>query len=67
MRQIPRMIVSELIATVRTALFPITRLHRLPTPGLAQGRAAAVLVHGFLGHRDMLRPLARRLLREGWT
>ncbi len=61
------MLASELVATVRTALFPLARLHPLPPPGVSRGRAPVLLVHGFLGHADMLRPLARRLLTEGWT
>jgi pimeloyl-ACP methyl ester carboxylesterase len=67
LRWVPRVLASEALASVRTALFPLARLHPLPAPGAPCGRPPILLVHGFMGHRDMLRPLARRLLREGWT
>ena len=66
-RFVPVVIATELAASLRTALFPLARLTPLPVPSAPCGRAPAVLVHGFMGHPDMLRPLSRRLLREGWT
>jgi triacylglycerol lipase len=67
MRFVPQTLVTEAIATLRTALFPLARLDLLPAPGEPDARPPVLLVHGFLGHPDMLRPLARRLLTEGWT
>jgi alpha-beta hydrolase superfamily lysophospholipase len=58
--------VREAGASVRTALFPFARLHPLPAPRPIGDRLPVVLVHGFLGHPDMLRPLARTLLSAGW-
>jgi triacylglycerol lipase len=58
---------GELGNSARTALFPLSRLWPLPPVGPDRGRAPVVLVHGFLGHRDMMRPLERRLRRDGWT
>ncbi len=55
----------EVVSTLRSAAWPIALTHRLPEarPGVAR---PALLVHGFMGHREMLRPLARRLLLAGW-
>lgn len=66
-RFLPVVMATEAAATLRTALFPLARLHPLPAPRPGPIRAPAVLVHGFMGHPDMLRPLHRRLLTEGWT
>lgn len=55
----------ETVATVRSALFPLARLHRMAPPGHVH-RRPVLLVHGFLGHPDMFRPLRRRLHVEGW-
>ncbi len=65
-RFVPVVLATELAATVRTALFPLARLTPLPAPTPRGGHAPAILVHGFMGHPDMLRPLSRRLLTEGW-
>ena len=46
-------------------MFPLARLHRLPDAQPAAHRRPAVLLHGFMGHGDMMRPLARRLLEKG--
>lgn len=57
----------ELVATVRTGLWPIALLHPLPAPHprATPGLRPVVLVHGFLGHPECLRNIARRLLRAG--
>jgi triacylglycerol lipase len=59
-------VAREVIATVRTGLYPFSRLDPMPAPNPRPGLLPVVLVHGFLGHPDMLRPLERRLLREGF-
>lgn len=58
----------EAVATVRTGLWPITRLRSEPraTPRPTPGLPPVVVVHGFLGHADCLRPLARSLLAAGF-
>lgn len=56
----------ESIATVRSALWPLARLHRMTPPGTKITRPV-LLVHGFLGHPDMFRPLKRRMHQEGWA
>lgn len=57
------------MATVRCALFPLARLHPMPArPPAQRGGAEAppvVLVHGYLGHPDMFRPLIRKLYLSG--
>ena len=60
-----RTVRNEVYYTVRAALAPIV-LRPLPYPRPLPGRRPVVLVHGFLGHQGMFRPLARRLLNEGW-
>lgn len=62
-----RVALREAIATVRTGLWPVARLRPLPkpTPRPTRGLAPVVLVHGFLGHPDCLRNLARHLLISG--
>ena len=63
---IPRVAAREVLATVRAAASPIaSALRPLPT-GIAGDRAPVVLVHGYLGHPEMLRALARSLLEAGW-
>jgi triacylglycerol lipase len=59
-------IATEVVATVRTGLFVFGRLDPMPEPRPQPGLLPVVLVHGFLGHPDMLRPLERRLIREGF-
>ncbi|MEZ4316616.1 MAG: hypothetical protein R3F61_03910 [Myxococcota bacterium] len=61
-----KVVVREAVATVRSAAWPLARLHRLPEPGSGVGVRPVVLVHGYLGHPDMFRPLIRRLYQEGW-
>ncbi len=56
-------IVNETVATLRSACWPLARLRPLPEPPDPAGRPPVVLVHGFLGHPDMFRPLVRRLFR----
>jgi triacylglycerol lipase len=59
-------VAREVIATLRTGFYPLSRLDPMPEPAPRPGLLPVVLVHGFLGHPDMLRPLERRLLREGF-
>lgn len=62
--RVPPAAAREVVATLRSALWPLARLHRLP-PVPAGAEAAVVLVHGYLGHPDMFRPLVRRLYEAG--
>ncbi|MBT3217706.1 MAG: alpha/beta fold hydrolase [Proteobacteria bacterium] len=57
----------ELVATVRTGMWPFAKLIPLPSPSTVGGRPPVVLLHGFMGHRESFRPLARRMLKSGWT
>lgn len=66
MRNVVGAVAGEVAATVRTGLFPVSRLFPLPAPRPGGGRRPAVLVHGYLGHPDMLKPLARAMLAAGW-
>ncbi len=62
-----RTALSETVATLRSAGWPLARLvHPLPAPPPGD-RPPVVLVHGFLGHPDVFRPLTRRLYAEGWS
>jgi pimeloyl-ACP methyl ester carboxylesterase len=64
---LPLIAATELVATIRCALWPIAKVvHPLPTPPLGDQRPPVVLVHGFLGHPDMFRPLQRRLYEAGF-
>lgn len=56
---------TESVATVRSALWPLAHLHRLPQPPRGP-KPPVVLVHGYLGHPAMWRPLIRRLYLDGW-
>jgi pimeloyl-ACP methyl ester carboxylesterase len=47
-------------------MWPFAVLRPLPKPSARPQRFPVVLVHGFMGHPEMMRPLARRLLSEGW-
>lgn len=66
MKALAASVAREVIATIRTGFFPLARLHPIPEPAPRPGLLPVVLVHGFLGHPDMLRPLERRLLHEGF-
>jgi triacylglycerol lipase len=57
----------ELGVTLRSAAWPLARLHPMPAARPGPPRPPVLLVHGYLGHADMLRPLERRLLLEGWA
>ena len=63
-----RVAARELVATVRTGLWPVARMRPLPppTPRPTPGLVPVVLVHGFLGHPDCLRNLSRSLLVAGF-
>jgi len=65
LRMVAKVAVTESVATVRSALWPLAKLHRMPRPGTAD-RPPVVLVHGYLGHPAMWRPLMRQLYLEGW-
>ncbi|TNE86002.1 MAG: hypothetical protein EP330_24000 [Deltaproteobacteria bacterium] len=64
-RDILKAAATETLLTVRAGMYPLARLRPMPKPG-AGTHPPVLLVHGYLGHRDMLRPLARRLYTEGW-
>ena len=64
-RDVPRVVVRELVASARAAVAPIARFRPLPK-GVSQGRPPVILVHGYMGHPDMLRALERALRKEGW-
>lgn len=55
----------EAAATLRSGLWPFARLRPMPAARPREGRKPVVLVHGYMGHREMLRPLARALLADG--
>lgn len=55
---------GELVATLRSGLYPLARLHPMPARPLDEG-TPVVLVHGYMGHPDMFRPLIRRLYEAG--
>lgn len=61
-----KVLAREALATVRAGLAPVSRLRPLPAPCARSGLPPVVLVHGYLATADALRPLARRLLREGF-
>lgn len=65
LRHVAKVAATESVATVRSALWPLAHLHRLPRPP-ASDRPPVVLVHGYLGHPAMWRPLIRRLYQAGW-
>lgn len=48
----------ESVATLRSALFPLARLHPMVPAGTTFVRPV-LLVHGFLGHPDMWRQIGR--------
>jgi pimeloyl-ACP methyl ester carboxylesterase len=57
----------ELGASLRAACWPLGGLQALQHRQVADvRRAPVVLTHGFLGHQFLLRPLAQRLLDEGF-
>ncbi|MEN0062973.1 MAG: alpha/beta fold hydrolase [Myxococcota bacterium] len=58
---LPRVIVTEAVATVRLGLWPLGWLRPLPAPPRPETGRPIVLVHGFLGHPEMWRTLTRRL------
>lgn len=64
-RDVMTVALRELGVTIRSGLAPLTARVPLPAPRPKVGRVPVVLVHGYLGHPEMLRPLARRLLAEG--
>lgn len=66
MRHVSTVVAREAVATVRSAMWPLARLHRLPQPGHDE-RRPVLLIHGYLGHPDMFRPLIRRLYDGGWS
>lgn len=62
---IPQVAAREILATVRAAAASAGRIR--PLPAVAGGtRPTVVLVHGYLGHPDMLRALHRSLALAGW-
>lgn len=67
MIDIARVAAGEVAVTLRSAAWPLARLRPMPSPRPGAGHPPVLLVHGYLGHAEMLRPLARRLLEEGWS
>lgn len=77
---LPLLAATELIATLRCACWPLAKvLYPIPEPTQVEGnplattaihpttsRHSVVLVHGYLGHPDMFRPLRRRLYEAGY-
>jgi triacylglycerol lipase len=66
LRDLTRVFVGEVAVTARSAAWPVARLHRMPRPNPSSPHPPVVMTHGFLGHADMLRPIARALLNNGW-
>ncbi|MFT4622009.1 MAG: triacylglycerol lipase [Myxococcota bacterium] len=62
---LPVLVVREGVSTLRSAMWPLARLIPLPEPGTAL-RPPVVMVHGYLGHAEMFRPLVRRLRKAGF-
>jgi pimeloyl-ACP methyl ester carboxylesterase len=58
--------VREVMSTLRAGLAPAIRWLPMPEATPDPRRRPVVLVHGFMGHPDMLRPMAVRLLSEGF-
>lgn len=65
-RRIVGAIVREAQATVATAVLPWFGRRPMPEPKPVEGRRPVILVHGFLGHPEILRPIAVHLLTHGW-
>lgn len=65
LRALPFVTATEAVATFRSACWPLARLHPMPAPPESD-RPPVVLVHGFLGHPDVFRPLQRRLYGAGF-
>jgi triacylglycerol esterase/lipase EstA (alpha/beta hydrolase family) len=59
-------VAREVAVTLRSGLWPFARLRPLPRPDPRSERLPVVMVHGFMGHPEMFRPLARSLLAAGW-
>jgi pimeloyl-ACP methyl ester carboxylesterase len=55
----------EIGVTLRSGLAPLTSRIPLPKAQPKAGFVPVVLVHGYLGHPEMLLPLARKLLEAG--
>lgn len=66
MSLISRVAGRELVATLRSGLTPLARIRPLPAVQPREGRVPVVLVHGFMGHADLWRPLTRTLYKAGW-
>jgi triacylglycerol lipase len=65
-RHIAQTAATETVASLRSALWPLAHLRPLPPLPAAGLRPPVVLVHGYLGHPSMWRPLIRRLYSDGW-
>ena len=62
---LPGVVLRELGASIRAACWPLAGLQTLRA-NRAPKRGPVVLVHGYLGHGNLLRPLAQRLMNEGY-
>lgn len=56
----------EVQAGLGTVVLPLLGRRPLPTPVPLPGRRPVILIHGFLGHPEILRPIAVHLLANGW-
>lgn len=66
LRALPLVVATETVATLRCAAWPAALLHHLPPrPPPRDDRRPVVLVHGFLGHPAMFRPLIRKMYEAG--
>lgn len=68
-RDVALVALREVAVTLRSGLSPLARLRPLPSPArppAAEARPPVLMVHGYMASADVLRPLARRLLTEGW-
>lgn len=66
---LPLLAATELVSTIRCACWPVAKLlHPLPGSGRPEPgeKRPVVLVHGYLGHPDMFRPLRRGLYAAGY-
>jgi len=65
LRNLTKTTLREVVATARTGMWPFAKLHPLPEPLPQAAHLPVVLVHGYMGHPAMMRPLARALLLGG--
>lgn len=59
-------VIREIQAGLGTMVLPWLGRRPLPKPVPLPGRRPVILVHGFMGHPEILRPIAVHLLANGW-